>query len=177
MASTVRSTSVTGNGLLDLLELLHEGVVDVEAARRIDDDGVVPHLEGVFDGLFCRFRGSLRPLFKDFRLGLSAHHLKLVDGGGTVDVARDEEGALTLLPELKGELAAEGRLARALQAAHQDDGRRLGSDFELGVPRPHEGDELFVDDLDDLLGGIEGGEHLLPHRLFGDVRDELLGDL
>ena len=148
----------------------------MKAARRIDDDGIVPHFKGVLHRLFCGFGGSLRPLFEDFRLRLPAHDLQLMDGGGTVDVARDEEGLLPLFFELQSELAAQRRLARALKPAHQNDGRRLGGNFELGVRRPHEGDELFVDDLDDLLGGVQRGKHLLPHRLFRDVRDELLGD-
>lgn len=65
----------------------------------------------------------------------------------------------------------------ALQAAHHDDGGRLGRHLQFRIFGAHELDQLVVDDFDDLLRGIERGEDLLPHRLFRNVGDKLLGDL
>ena len=39
----------------------------------------------------------------------------------------------------------------------------------------HEGGELLVDDLDDLLGGGEAFHHLVAHGALGDLSDEALG--
>src|SRR5262249_2066110 len=46
-----------------------------------------------------------------------------------------------------------------------------------GIDRPHEGDQLLVDDGDDLLVGVDGAEDLLPDGLLLDALDEVLGDL
>ena len=148
----------------------------MQAPRRIDDDGVEPHRARVFDRLLRGFYGVLRALFKHFRARLAADDLQLVDRRGAVDVAGDEQRLFALLFEEHRELAAQRGLARALQAAHHDDRRRFIRHFQFGVGRPHERDQLFVDDLDDLLGGVEAFEDLLPYRLFGDVRDELFRD-
>ncbi len=138
----------------------------MESPRRIDNDGVVAHFQGILDRLFRGLCGVLRPLFKDLGLRFAADDLQLVDRRGTIDVARDEQGFFALFFEKIGEFAAQRRLARALQAAHHDDCGRLGGNFELGVARPHERDQLVIDDLDDLLGGIERLQDFLPDRLF-----------
>ena len=44
------------------------------------------------------------------------------------------------------------------------------------VHRAHEGDQLFVDDADDLLAGIKRAENLLADGLFGHARDKFVGD-
>ena len=43
------------------------------------------------------------------------------------------------------------------------------------IHRPHELDQLFVDDADDLFAWIERAQDLLAERLFGDPLDELVG--
>ena len=148
----------------------------MQAACRVDDDGIVAHRTGVVYRLLRRLYGVLGALFKHFDARLAADHLQLVDGGGAVDIPRDEEGLFPLLFEKDGELAAQRGFARALQAAHHDDRGGPVCHFELGIGGAHQRDELVVDDLDDLLGGIEAFEDLLPHRLFGDVGDEFFGD-
>ena len=44
------------------------------------------------------------------------------------------------------------------------------------IDRPHEVDQLVVDDLDDLLAGIEGAQDVLAERFLGDALDEVVGD-
>ena len=54
------------------------------------------------------------------------HRLELLDGGRAVDVARDGQHLLlALLDQVLGQLGRRRGLARALQAGHQDHGRRL----------------------------------------------------
>ena len=46
------------------------------------------------------------------------------------------------------------------------------------MPLPAEdGDELVVDDLDDLLAGVDPAEHVGADRAFPNVGDEVLDDL
>ena len=65
------------------------------------------------------------PHLEDGQIELLADGLELLDRGGTVDVAGDEQRALALLAHEPGELRAVGGLARALQADEHHDARRL----------------------------------------------------
>ena len=48
---------------------------------------------------------------------------------------------------------------------------------DSGIDRPHERDEFVVDDLDDLLAGVDGAQDGLTDGALGDARDEGLDDL
>ena len=54
-------------------------------------------------------------------------------------------------------------------------GRSLAK-WNVRIDRPHERDEFVVDDLDDLLAGIEGAQHFLADGALRDFGDEVLGD-
>ena len=109
---------------------------------------------------------------------LFAHHLQLLNGGGAVDIAGGQQGALALLAlHEAGQLGAVGSLARALEAHHHHHGGGLGGDGQLGAGASHQVGELLVDDLNDLLGGGEGLQHVGAHRLLGDLGNELLDHL
>src|SRR3954463_7916238 len=163
----------------DVDELLHELRVDVQAAGGVDDEDVLAvHLRLVerpardVDG---RAVGSL---LVDVGADLRAELDELVDGGGAVDVARrhsDRRAVLRL--EVPGELRARRRLAGALQAGHEDHGRRPRRERDAHRGAAHERGELFVDDLDDLLAGVELADDLGAHRALLHGRRELLDDL
>ena len=61
-----------------------------------------------------------------------------------------------------GKLGCVGRFTVALQAAEHDDGLTLVLDDQAGgFLAAHQGNELFVDDLDHLLGGGQALHDLL----------------
>ena len=76
---------------------------------------------------------------------------------------------------MPGQLAAGGRFARALQAAHHQHGQ-LGLEMQRGVDRAHQVDQLLMDDADQLLAGIERGQHFFADGLLGDLGHEVLDD-
>src|SRR5262249_43153589 len=80
------------------------------------------------------------------------------------------------LAKRQGEFAGGGGLALTLEAAEHDDRRPVLGKGDVGVYRPHQGDQLVVDDLDDLLAGIEGTEDLLAERALLHALDEVVGD-
>ena len=47
---------------------------------------------------------------------------------------------------------------------------------DVRIDRPHELNEFVVDDLDDLLAGVEGAQHFLADGALRDLGDEVLGD-
>ncbi len=82
---------------------------------------------------------------------------------------------------MASELGAGGRLARALQAGHQDHGGAVRSEGQVATGAAHQSGQLLVDDLHHLLARIEAFQHLgaeaaLLQRL-GEAFDDLEVDV
>ncbi len=78
--------------------------------------------------------------------------------------------------EVLGELAASGRFAGALEAGHHDDGGAGLYEVDARVHGAHQVDELFVDDLDHHLAGLEGLDDLAADRFLDDGLGEIADD-
>src|SRR3954449_2688466 len=103
---------------------------------------------------------------------------ELVDRSGAVDVARRQRDRRAVLGrEVTRELGGRRRLARALEAGHQDDRRRPRREPDAHRRAAHQRRELLVDDLDDLLAGVELADDLRAQAPLLDGRRELLDDL
>ena len=76
----------------------------------------------------------------------------------------------------RASLAARGGLARALEAGHQHDGRRAAGVGDLQRLAAEDAGQLAVDDLDDLLAGVEHLRSGGPDRLGADAGDDVAGD-
>ena len=99
---------------------------------------------------------------------------QLLGGGRAVHVAGHEHRRAALGVEVARELGRAGRLARALQARHQDDGRRLGRQRQGDVGLAHQRGQLVAHDLHDLLVGRERLHHLGALGARRDGRRQLL---
>ena len=137
---------------LEALEFADECVVDLEAARGVEEDEVGAELLGLFPAVAGDagnvLGGAVGVAGEVFLLG---EGLQLVDGGGSVDVAGDEHGLAPVLGEALGELGGGGGLARAVEADEEDAQRAILA--QVGGALAEELDEFVVDDLDDLLAG------------------------
>ena len=166
------------DGFLDGLQLVHERFVDVQAARRIEEDHVVAVPDGVGNGGLGNIDRVRLAHLKDGDTELRAYDLQLLDGGRTVNVTGGEQRTfLLLLFEKPGELCAVGGLARALQADQHNDRGRLGGELQLLVFAAHQIGQLFVDDLDDHLCGRQTLENVRADAALGGFFDEVLDDL
>ena len=95
---------------LDVAQLLHERLINLQTPCRINDDNIVGVGGRMCD---CRTRngdGVLLPLRKDGHIDLAANDLKLLDGSGTIDIVGNEQRTLALLFQHERELACRGRL-------------------------------------------------------------------
>ena len=179
IASTTSRTTCGRTALLDPRQLLHQRLVDVQAAGGVDDQ----HVLAVARGLVERPAGDVDrvlvgALLVDGGAGLAADLDELLDRGGPVDVAgRDGDRGAVLLVQHLGQLGRRGRLARALQAGHQDDRRRARREGQPGRGAAHQRGQLLVDDLDDLLAGVELLADLDAQAALLHGRRELLDDL
>ena len=140
------------DALVDLRQLLHQGLVDRQPTGGIEDDHVPPVLLRVLHRQRANLGRRLVRLGEYRDPELLAQDLELMDGGGAVDVGRDQERLLlVLLLQVARELPHRGGLARALQPHHHDAGGTLLGPAEVGVDRPHHPGELVLADLDERL--------------------------
>src|SRR5581483_5666138 len=173
----------------DLLHLLDQALLQLVAARGVDDDDVAlgaKLLEAALDDLRRDAAAKLHlglvlllPLPRvglavEEGVGLLRERLELLVGGGAVHVGRDEADLEPLLAEPLPQLARGGGLALAVEADHHD-GLLLAW---LDLPRGAEDlDQLLVHDLDDVLAGARQRGGLLRERAPLDLARELEGEL
>jgi hypothetical protein len=99
---------------------------------------------------------------------------ELVDGGGAVEVAGDEQRPAAFLFQAVGELGGSRRLARAVQSTDQDAGGRVEVEWLLVAAK--QAGEFVVEDFDDLLARFDRLEDFGAERLVLHLGDEILGD-
>src|SRR5260221_12121713 len=146
-------------------EFLDEGFVDLQAAGGVEDEGVAIVGLGKFERAAGDFQNvGLALLNEGGNLDLAGEGLQLVHGGGAIDVRGDEQGGAALLEEKFGELGAGGGLAGAVEADHEDAGG-IAAEVEGGIGGAEEFDEFVIDDLDDLLAGMDGVDDFLAGGL------------
>ncbi len=166
------------HGVADAVALLHEGLVDLETAGRVDDEA--PML-----GLPCPLLRRARRLdgvaaeLAGIHLGadLLAQRLELLDGRGSLEIARRQHGHAALAAETARQLGRRRRLPGALESHHEDHGGSRGGLLQRRTSLAEEVGQLVVDDLDDLLAGRDGLQHLLAQGPLLDTGKELAGHL
>ena len=167
---------------LQRLHLVHQLIVDVQAAGGVDDE----HVTAGIDGFAARFlRQSLdgRGIgFADFALvnvGLDrlGDNFQLLTRGGTVNVNRNQQRAMAAILQPVRQLARGSGLTGTLQAGHQHHRRWLRGKLDLGGVVAQHLDQFIAQNLDDLFGGGKRGRNLLSDGLLLDVVDQLLDDL
>ena len=177
IASSTRRTFKRLDRVADAHELVHQRLVDLEPTRGVDDHDVAAVGRCALETLARRGDGIRRVGAVNRQLDLAAELLELVDRGGTLEVRGDEARRLLLVPsQMERELGRRRRLARALEAAEEDDGRGA-PEHELRVGRAHQLGQLLVDDLHDLLARVEPLEDILAEGTLPHGVHELLHDL
>ena len=159
-------------------DLVHQRLIDGRPAGGVDDHDVAPRLLGRGDASLRDLqhrRARRRAMDRDVEL--LAQRLELVCRGGTVRIRRNEHRPAALLGDVARELGRARRLARALQADEHDHDRRRPGEAEGAVAGAEDRGQLLVDDLDDLLAGVEALQHVSANRPLADARHEVLDDL
>ncbi len=164
----------SGNRGIDLTNLFHQFGVDVQAARRIDDEDVVhPPFRLIESGTRDVGRSILSAGGEKIRPHLFRKTLQLQDRCRPPDVRADQQDTLAFaLNQPARQLGRSGGLSRTLKACQQHDDRRLRSQIDAGTRPAHEFDQLTVQDADKGLAGRQAGGHLGAERLGFDRLDE-----
>ncbi len=164
--------------MLNRDELVHQLVVDVQPARRVDDDDV----EAAVLGFGQRARRALDRIHLAGRIvhahaGLFPDDRQLVDRRGAPHVGRDEQGMPSLLRQPLPQLRRGRRLARTLEAQEHDDPRRFARRLQSALRVPEQRQHLVADDADHLLVRGQAAEHFLVDGPIAHAIDEGLDDL
>ena len=147
----------------------------MEPSGSIQQHRVKPVLPGVTDGVLGDLYRVDLSQGKDGDIQLLSHHLQLSDGGGAVHVAGHQQGPLAQAGfQITRQLGAVGGFTGALEAHHHDNRGSLGGETDLFTAAAHQLGQLFVDDLDDLLGGGETLQHVRANSPLGDLGHEVL---
>ncbi len=160
-----------------IAQLVHELLVYVQASCRIEKHKVVAVLFGVLDRSLCDIHRICRAHLEHRDIKLFADGLKLLDGSGTVDVARSEQRAFALLADVAGKLCAVCRLTCALKADEHYDARRLRADGQALIFAAHKLYELFVYYFDHLLSRRKRFEHIRTRGTLRYAFGKFLNDL
>ena len=182
-----RARDLAADDAVNLLELLHEVGLRLQAACCVDDQHVDLARDGCLDGVEGDSRrvGSLLVL-NDGHARALAPDLELVDGRRAEGVGRGEQDRLALALVVGGELADRRRLARAVDADDEQDRRPLLGDARRILARRQDLDNLLLQERLEvfrrvdllLLDALAHGRHELVRRLDADVRhDERLLEL
>ena len=163
----------------DFGHLGHQAFVEGDAAGGVEDQDI--------EALQLRRRqgasGDLdRALARHDRQGGDLDLLtqlgQLLHGRRTTRVQRGHHDLLAVeLGQTQRQLGRGRGLARALQAGHQDHGRRRGVQVDRRrlVAAQHL-DQTVIDDLDDLIGRLDRADDLFARGLLGGEGDEVLDD-
>ncbi|MNT04711.1 hypothetical protein D3C72_1393010 [compost metagenome] len=172
-------------------DLAHHGLVDAQAARRIQDQHVIVMAAGMVHRAARDVFGLLAGVGRqEVHAHLRRHALQLVNSGRAVDVGGHHQhfllaglaAVLRVLPfgQPAGQLAGGGGFTGALQAGHQDDGGRLHSQRQfVGISAQvaaHQGGQFLVDDADQGLARAEAGGHFFTQRFFLHAGDKFTHD-
>ncbi|OIQ69788.1 hypothetical protein GALL_486080 [mine drainage metagenome] len=168
-----------GGDVADGFDLVHQRLVDVQAAGGVEDVDVIAAEVGLGFGAFGDLNGGFA--FDD-RQGidadLRAEDLQLLHRRRAVGVERGHQHPLAVfLFQTLGELGGGGGLARALQADHQDRRGRVVDLHRVGLTLAAQGvDQRVMDDFHDLLAGGDGFGDSLAGRLGLHGGDEIARD-
>ena len=148
----------------------------MKTAGGIQEDEIIAVFLGIFDGGFGDVHRIGLPHLEHRDPQLRTHGLQLIDGSGTVDITGRQQRVFALLFHISGQFRTVGGLAGALQAHQHHEAGRLRRDVDLLIVRAHEGHELFVDDLDDLLRRVQRFQDIRAHGPFRHVLGKVLDD-
>ncbi|MNZ95907.1 hypothetical protein D3C78_1150800 [compost metagenome] len=135
---------------MDLLQLLHQLLVNMEATSRIDNDIVIAVLLRVLQTGTGNFnRRGLVTQREHGRVYLISEHLQLLNRCRTINITSDKQRLMVALLEQLSQLTGSCRLTGTLQAGHHNDGRRLIGFCQLALRTAHQLGQLFVYNIDD----------------------------
>ena len=172
---------VRHDGAFDVLQFLHQLIVNVETTSRIQDHHVIALIVAARHPLHagphhirpCR-AGAVRTMHRHLEVGSQAG--QLVAGRGAARVGRYQEDAFALLFEHPRELAAGRRLAGALYAHHHDHGGRNRREAEAGLLPAHQVAQFVPHEFHDLVARGQAFQHVLAGRLLTHPVDEVFDD-
>ena len=157
-------------------QFLHQRLIDMQPAGGIQEHQILTVAFGIFDAVLGDLHRVSLSLLEHRQSQLTAHRFQLLDGRRTVHVAGHQQGIFTLAFHISCQFCAVGGLTCALQAHQHHNAWRFTGDIQFLAVTAHQGDQLFVDDLNDHLCRIQAFQNICAHCPFGDALDKVFHD-
>jgi hypothetical protein len=158
-------------------QFAHQRLVDLQAAGGIKDQRIAIVLSREIERLAGNFQDVRLPFADENRqIQLFAEGFQLVHSGRAIDVGGHEQRRAGLFVEQTREFAAGSRFARSMQTDHHN-ATGIAAESQRGIGGTEKVDQFIVDDLDDLLTGLNALDDLLAEGLDFDLLDKIPGDL
>jgi len=150
----------------------------METSGGIDDDQIMLIKRRLFQSrLDDVARIDFGPHRKDFDVQLVTDGDHLVDRGRTVDVRSNQQRIFRMVfSEVVSQFPRRRRFTGALEADHHDHGRTGFVEIDKDRFRSHQFDKFIIDDLDDLLSGIQTLHDFFTHGEVFDFAGEFFHD-
>ena len=159
---------------LDVFQLFHELLIYMKTTGGIKEHQIISmHLCVGYCG-FGNLNGVALSHLEHRDIQLLAHSFQLLDSGGTVNVAGDQQRTLALLAHISGKLCTVGGFTCTLQTYQHADAGVFAAYIQLNALAAHKSYELLVDDLDDHLCGRKAFKYISAHSTLADFFYEVL---
>ena len=166
------------DGRLDIFQLIHQRLVDVQTTGGIQQQQIVAVLTGMLKGMLCDGDGIALTFLINGNAQLRTDHLQLLNSGRTINVTgAQQRTAAFLFLEPAGQLGDVGGFTGTLQTHEHDDRGRTVGHVHTALASAHQVAQLVVDDLNDLLCRGQALQNIRADGLFGDRFDEVLDHL
>ena len=139
--------------VLDIMQLLHESLVNLQTTSRINQDIVIligtRLFQTIFDNLNC---WCLCSHIKNRNIDLLPQSFQLINGCWTIDVRRNHHWTgFLFLNQLISQFTSKGCLTSPLETNHHNDCWNLWRFFNFRCFRPKNLCQFFINNLDNLL--------------------------
>ena len=139
--------------ILNIMQFLHESLVNLQTTSRINQDIVIligtRLFQTIFDNLNC---WCLCSHIKNRNIDLLPQSLQLINGCWTIDVRRNHHWTgFLFLDQLISQFTSKGCLTSPLETNHHNDCWNLWRFLNFRSFRPKNLCQFFINNLDDLL--------------------------
>ena len=164
---------------VDVGKFLHQFVIDMQAAGRIDKHGVIALFGRILHAQPDCFKGiGTGPLREDLHADLVPQGLELLYRCRTDDVRRDQHHlTVELLLADAGDLGHAGGFAGALQTDQHDGRNAFFLEVQAGLFGAEQFNDLVMNDLDEHLARFHAVEDVLAAGPLPDILQEFLDNL
>ena len=166
------------NKILNIMQLLHESLVNLQTTSRINQDIVILIGTRLFQTISDNLnRRCLCTHIKNRNIDLLSQSLQLVNGCWTIDIrSNHHRTGFLFFNQLISQFTSKGCFTSPLKTNHHNDCWNLWRFLNFRCFRPKNICQFFINDLDDLLRSIKSINDFVTYSTFTNTFNECLNN-